>query len=110
MHVHLPRRSRLRRMFWHDQLRRLFWDDKWGRTVTGLWGAAGTEWIVIGCLWVLVWRHGHAELHHGAHPPGVALAAALLPVLGAVGIPRSADERMTGRPRRSALLRRRPRT
>jgi hypothetical protein len=105
MHLHLPRRSRLRRMFWHDRLRRLFWDDKWGKTVTGLWGTAGTQWIVIGCLWVLVWRHGHAVLHHGAHPPGIAVAAALLPVLGVVGNPRRAGERNPARPCRHARQR-----
>jgi hypothetical protein len=84
MHVRLPRRSRLRRMFWHDRLRRLFWDDKWGKTVTGIWGAAWSEWIAIAFLWLLVWRHEHSTLHPGSHRPGVALAAALIPLLGVV--------------------------
>jgi hypothetical protein len=71
-------------MFCHDRLRRMVWDDKWDRAITGLWGVAWTEWIAIAFLWVLVWRHGHAVLHHRPHAPGVALAAAQLPVLGVV--------------------------
>ncbi|HEY2313106.1 MAG TPA: hypothetical protein VGH96_05800 [Streptosporangiaceae bacterium] len=96
-------------MFWHDQFLRMFWDDTLGRATTGLWGVAWAEWIAIAFLWVLVWRHGHAVLHQRRHPPGVALAAALLPILGVVANPRPADERIPGRPRLGALLRRRPR-
>jgi hypothetical protein len=86
--MHVPRRSRLRRMFWHDEFQRMFWDDTLGRATTGLWGVAWAEWIAIAFLWVLVWRHGHAVLHHRPRAPGVALAAAQLPVLGVVANPR----------------------
>lgn len=75
-------------MFLHDQFLRMFWDDTLGRSITGLWGVAWAEWIAIAFLWVLVWRHGHPVLHQRRHPPGVALAAALLPVLGVVANPR----------------------
>jgi len=64
--VHLPHRSRLKWMFWHDQLLRLFWDDKWGKTVTGVWSAAWGEWIAIGFLWLLAWRHA-IHIHHLHH-------------------------------------------
>jgi hypothetical protein len=104
--MRLPRPSRLRTMFWHDRLWHLFWRDKWGKTVTGMWGVAWTEWIAIAFLWLLVWRHQHIVLHPGPHRPGMAVAAALLPVLGVVANRRRADERMppdirTGRATRS---------
>jgi hypothetical protein len=67
--VHVPHHSRLKWMFWHDELLRRFWDGRWGRMITGMWGVAWTEWVVIAFLWLLAWRHGGHGMHH---PPGVA--------------------------------------
>jgi hypothetical protein len=64
--VRIPRRSRLKRMFWRAQLLRLFWDD-WGKVVPGLWTGATLEWVAIAVLWIWFWRGGGGVVH--LHPP-----------------------------------------
>jgi hypothetical protein len=66
--MHVPHHSHLKWMFLRDSLLHIWWDDMMGRIVTGLWGVAWVEWIVIAFLFLLVWRHGGHVIHHR---PGV---------------------------------------
>jgi len=65
--MRMPRRSRLKRMFWRAKLRHVFWSDKWGRATVGLYVVGALEWVAFGILRIWIWKHG-GVLHPHLYP------------------------------------------